>query len=94
MYTEEPKRRIIKGLLDGDIVKVLLQEADLTLEQAISKCQAQEAAKRQCANITDHGESVSALQKAQGKRDNTPLSPQCPGCGAKSHPGDRSQCPV
>ena len=30
--------QIIEGLLDGDTVKVLLQETDLTLNKAISKC--------------------------------------------------------
>ena len=63
MCTKEPKRPIIEGLLDGDTIKALLQEVDLTLEQAISKCRAQEAAKRQRANITDHSESVSALHE-------------------------------
>ena len=89
--------QIIEGLLDGDTVESLLQEADLTLERTISKCRAQEAAKRQRANITDHGESVSALQNTRDKKVNaplTPLSPQCPGCGAKPHPGGRPQCPA
>ena len=90
--------QIIEGLLDGDTIEALLQEVDLTLERAISKCRAQEAAKRQRANITDHSESVSALhEKSRDKRGNAPLtpaSPQCPGCGAKPHPGGRSQCPA
>ena len=60
--------QIIEGLLDGDAVEALLQEADLTLEQTISKCRAQEAAKRQRTNITDHSESVSALQNIRDKR--------------------------
>ena len=88
---------IIEGLLDGDTVEALLQEANLTLEQTISKCRAQEAAKRQRANITDHGESVSTLQNTRDKKVNaslTPLSPQCPGCGTKPHPGGRPQCPA
>ena len=90
--------QIIEGLLDGDTIEALLQEVDLTLERAISKCRAQEAAKRQRANITDHSESVAALhEKSRDKRGNAPLtpaSPQCPGCGAKPHPGGRSQCPA
>ena len=69
----------------------------MTLERTISKCRAQEAAKRQHANITDHSESVSALQNTRDKKVNaplTPLSPQCPGCGAKPHPGGCPQCPA
>ena len=54
--------QIIDGLLDSNTVKALLQEANLILEQTISKCRAQEAAKRQRINITDHSESVAALQ--------------------------------
>ena len=77
--------------------KPFLQEVDLTLERTISKCQALEAAKRQRTNITDHGESVSTLQNTRDKKVNaslTPSSPQCLGCGAKPHPGGRSQCPA
>ena len=54
--------QIIKRLLDGNTIEALLQEADLTLEQTINKCRAQEAVKRQHSNITDHGESVSTPQ--------------------------------
>ena len=36
--------QIIEGLLDGDTVEHLLQEKDLSLDRAISVCQAQEAA--------------------------------------------------
>ena len=89
--------QIIEGLLDGDTVEALLQEADLTLERTISKCRALEAAKRQRTNITDHGESVSTLQNTRDKKVNaslTPSSPQCLGCGAKPHLGGRSQCPA
>ena len=37
--------QIIEGLLDGDTVEALLQENNLTLAPAISKCQAQETTK-------------------------------------------------
>ena len=53
--------QIIEGLLDGDTVKALLQETDLTLDKAISKCRAQEAAKRQHANIVDDAQSIATL---------------------------------
>ena len=56
--------QIIEGLLDGDTVEDLLQEADLTLPKAISVCQVREAAKKQRANLTTQPwESVAALQR-------------------------------
>ena len=39
------QRYLKGGLLDGDTIEDLLQEADLTLPKAISICQAREAAK-------------------------------------------------
>ena len=39
--------QIIEGLLDADTTEDLLQETDLTLDRAITKCQAQKAAKKQ-----------------------------------------------
>ena len=44
--------QIIEGLLDGDTIEDLLQEADLTLPKAISICQACETAKKKHANLT------------------------------------------
>ena len=44
--------QIIEGLLDGDTAEALLQESNLTLATAISKRQAQEAAKKQRASLT------------------------------------------
>ena len=35
--------QLIEGLLDGDTIEALLQEKDLTLDKAISKCRVQEA---------------------------------------------------
>ena len=89
--------QIIEGLLDGNTVEAILQEKDLTLERTISKCRVLEAAKRQRTNVTDHGESVSTLQNTRDKKVNASLtlsSSQCLGCGAKLHPGGRSQCPA
>ena len=86
--------QIIEGLLDGDTIEDLLQEADLTLPKAISICQAREVAKKQCTNLsTQPWESVAALQRRHDDRSRNP-HPICPGCGAKSHPTGRSQCPA
>ena len=45
--------QIIEGLLDSDTVEHLLQEKDLTLDKAITTCRAQEAAKKQRAEIAN-----------------------------------------
>ena len=53
-----------QGLLDGDTVETLLQDTDLTLAKTISKCQAQEAAKKQRASpASQQPEIIAALQK-------------------------------
>ena len=54
--------QLIEGILDGDTVEDLLQIKDLTLDKAIQVCQAQEAAKKQRANMSCvHQESVAAI---------------------------------
>ena len=50
--------QIIEGHLVGDTVEELLRERDLSLETAISKCRAQEAAKKQRAEISPGVDSV------------------------------------
>ena len=86
--------QIIEGLLDADTTEDLLQEIDLTLARAISKCQTQEAAKKWRAGLHNYStESVAALHKPQDwKRCATTST--CPGCGAPSHPAGRIQCPA
>ena len=46
--------QIIEGLIDGDTVEHLLRQQDLTLDNAIAICRAQEAAKKQCKDISDN----------------------------------------
>ena len=78
--------QIIEGLLDADTTESLLQENDLTLAKAISKCQALEAAKRQRDHLYEHDtESVAALHKPQNWKHRSP-TPVCQGCGASTHP--------
>ena len=61
--------QLIEGILDGDTVEDLLQLKDLTLDKAIQVCQAQEADKKQCANmISIHQESVAAIRNPQTQR--------------------------
>ena len=77
--------QIIEGLLDADTTEILLQENHLTLARVISKCQAREAAKRQCAHLHEYTDSIAALHKSQDWENHSPTS-LCQGCGAPTHP--------
>ena len=86
MYAKNIRDQIIEGLVDGNTVEDLLQQKDLTLEVAITKRQAQEAAKRQRAEMArDASESIVAIRKTQPEEK----VQTCPGCGAGYHPGGR-----
>ena len=77
---------IIEGLLDADTTEGLLKETDLTLDSVITKCQAQEAAKKQRAHLYDQTtESIAAFHKPQDRKIRPPTS-ICQGCGAPIHP--------
>lgn len=60
--------QIIEGLADGDIVEDLLREKDLTLETTITKCRAQEAAKKQRVEIAGGTVNVQALHQQNKSR--------------------------
>ena len=88
--------QIIEGLLDGDAIEHLLQEKDLTLDKAISTCRAQEAVKKQRAEITTNPRepvNVQALRRQPNPTRPTP-GRSCPGCGAGLHEGGRQRCPA
>ena len=55
--------QIIEGLTNGDIVEDLLKEKNLTLETTVSKCRAQEAARKQRAEISGVSPHIQAVQK-------------------------------
>jgi len=88
--------QIIEGLVDGDTIEELLKQRDLTLDATITTCRAQEAAKKQCQDITDH--SVLAIRqpdKQQVSPRTSQIGPKpCPGCGLQAHQGGRTQCPA
>ena len=64
-----------------------------TLSRAIATCQAQEAAKKNRADMTIYTmDSVRVLNST--RYDQGDSSPPCPGCGAKHHSGGRRQCPA
>ena len=87
--------QIIEGLLDSNTVEALLQESNLTLATAISKCHIQEATKKQRASKTSQQlEHISILHRPRDKRTSVPPESTCPGCGATAHPVGRSQCPA
>ena len=91
--------QIIEGLIDGDTVEYLLRQQDLTLDNAIAICRAQEAAKKQRKDISDN--PVLTIQRIikQHAHYKSPQASQsvlksCPGCGAQAHQGGRAQCPA
>ena len=79
----------------------LLAEKDLTLETTVTKCRAQEAAKRQRAEMASTGgASIQAVTRQPNPtyRQQNPTYNQvgktCQGCGASPHQGGRRQCPA
>ena len=84
--------QIIEGLVDGDVVENLLREKELTLDATIAKCRAQEAARKQRAEIVGGGVNIQAVHKPEMQR--TPAYKPCPGCGSAPRPGGRQQCPA
>lgn len=81
--------QIIEGLLDGDAVEHLLREKDLTLDKAITTCRAQEAAKKQRAEISNTSSEPAYVQTLHRQSNLTrpPLGRSCPGCGGGLHNG-------
>ena len=91
--------QLIERILDGDTVEDLLQIKDLNLDKAIQVCQAQEAAKKQRANMTGvHQESVAAIRNPPRRKPPSYTAPShsatCPGCGSRLHQGGRARCPA
>ena len=88
--------QIIAGLTDGEAVEDLLKEKNLTLDTAVTKCRAHEAAKRQRAELAKAPPetSIHAVRWQQQEASSTQGSQRCPGCGSGFHPGGRRQCPA
>ena len=91
--------QIIKGLVDGDTIEQLLRQQSLTLDTTITMCRAQEAAKNQHKDITNH--SVLAIRQSAKPqvRQVPPYTTQIipkpfPGCGLLAHQGGRAQYPA
>ena len=55
---------IIEGIHDGDTIKELLQENNLTLTTAIAKCYSKEVTNRHCSDIVDPGSESWRLTAA------------------------------
>ena len=81
--------QIIEGLLDGEIIQELLQEKNLTLDQAITKCRGLEAAKKSRSDIQGKSDIYAVQTKSPGI-----TSPPYIGCGNKQHEGGRKNCPA
>ena len=58
--------QIIEGLLDGEIIHELLQEKNLTLDQAITKCRGLEAAKKSRSDIQGISDVYAVQTKPPG----------------------------
>ena len=85
--------QVIEGVYDSDTVEDLLQENNLTLARAISKCHSKEAAKKHRSDITaPELEVVTTLHHSHQPTYRTP--PTCPRCGSATHRGVRRQCPT
>ena len=76
--------QIIEGLVDGDAIEDLLKEKDLALDTAITKCRAQEAARKQRAEMSGDGQ-VNAIRQRPGR-----ASAQQPGRMPAQQPGRTS----
>ena len=85
-----------EAYLEGDTVEDLLAEKDLTLEKTVTKCRAQEAAKRQRAEMAGTGGAAIQLSHPEVPnpylyRQQNPTYNQvgktCQGCGASPHQG-------
>ena len=89
--------QIIEGLVDGDTVEDLLKEKDLTLETTIGKCRAQEAARKERAEMatgTLPDTTIQAIRKPRSTAQTTQTTQTCPCCGGRFHQGGRKQCPA
>ena len=86
--------QIIEGLVDADIIEQLLREKGLTLDKAVSICRAQEAAKKQCAEITNTPREPAEVYAIRRPNLPTKSAKSCPGCGSGLHEGGRQQCPA
>ena len=85
--------QVIEGVYDGDTVEDLLQENNLTLVRAITKCCSKEAAKKHRSGITaPEMEIVATLYHSHQPTYHTP--PTCLGCRSGTHRGGRRQCPA
>ena len=86
--------QIIEGIRDGDTVKELLQENNLTLATTITKCHSKEAARKNRLDIvTQESEVVAALRRPPQPTHHTPHA-TCPDCGSATHRGGRRYCPA
>ena len=84
--------QIIESLLDADTIEQLFKEKDLTLDKAVNTCSAQEAAKKQQAEITNTQREPVEVCALSGL--NLPSRPAklYPGFGSGLHEGGRQQC--
>ena len=78
--------QLIEKLTDFELKRKLLEQRNVTLEEALDKARAWEAAGRQATNMTMNPvvvDSVNAVKTKEEKRDDKPR--KCYNCGREGH---------
>ncbi|KAL9967411.1 hypothetical protein ACROYT_G025630 [Oculina patagonica] len=91
--------QLIEKLTDFELKRKLLEQRNITLEEALDKARAWEAAGRQATNMTVspptpqvEEDSVNAVKTRQGKRDEK--NKKCYNCGREWHLARDWNCPA
>lgn len=84
--------RLVTGIRNADTRKKLLEQRNLTLNQAIDILKSAEASASQTREIDSKSESINRLRSGSPS-DNETVSPKCKYCGGK-HKFLKSLCPA
>ena len=89
--------QLIEKLTDFELKRKLLEQRNITLEEALDKARAWEAAGRQATSMTVNpavmeGDGVSAVKTGQRKGDDKPR--KCYNCGREGHLAIDRSCPA
>ena len=87
--------QLIEKLTDFELKRKLLEQRNITLEEALDKARAWEAAGRQATNMTMNPvvvDSVNAVKTKEEKRDDKPR--KCYNCGREGHLAIDRGCPA
>ena len=89
--------QLIEKLTDFELKRKLLEQRNITLEEALDRARAWEVAGRRPTNMTVHpavmkGDSVNAVKTGQRKGDDKPR--ECYNCGREGHLAIDRSCPA